>query len=291
MTQGSTPLTLRSGAEGLASPLPPLLAEAEHLAQNVHIGEHGRRRAGLGDLFWQFRPAQDHDETRSIDWRRSAKSDGAFVQDKEWQVAQSVTIWADTAASMTFSSVPDGSSKAHRARLLGLAIAILLSRGGERVGLPDLPPRSGRAQIARMSNRLGESARDDYATPDTTALAPHSRAVFLSDFLAPIERVETALASAADRGVQGAMVQILDPAEETFSFTGRTVFESMGGSLSHETLKAGDLRERYADRLAERKERLRALCHLTGWQFLAHHTGEPAAPALMWIFNATERRA
>ncbi|WP_240652445.1 DUF58 domain-containing protein [Alexandriicola marinus] len=290
MTEADAPLQLRSGAEALAAPLPPLLAEAEHLARNVHMGEHGRRRAGLGDLFWQYRPAQDHDEVRSIDWRRSARSDGAFVQDKEWQVAQSVTIWADDAASMSFASRSELHSKAYRARLLGLATAILLSRGGERVGLPDLPPRSGRAQIARMAARFTEDGTGDYGHPDARGMASHSRALFLSDFLGPLEPVEEALTSAADRGVHGAIVQVLDPAEEAFPFDGRTIFESMGGTFVHETLKAGDLRERYIQRLAERKERLLALSRLTGWQFLSHHTGDPAAPALMWIFNAMERR-
>jgi uncharacterized protein (DUF58 family) len=290
VTEADAPLQLRSGAEALASPLPPLLAEAEHLARNVHMGEHGRRRAGLGDLFWQYRPAQDHDEVRSIDWRRSARSDNAFVQDKEWQVAQSITIWADDAASMTFASRPELHSKAHRARLLGLATAILLSRGGERVGLPDLPPRSGRAQIARMAVRLSDEGTGDYGHPDARSMASHSRALFLSDFFGLLEPVEEALTSAADRGVHGAVVQVLDPSEEAFPFDGRTIFESMGGTFVHETLKAGDLRDRYIQRLAERKERLLALCRLTGWQFLSHHTGDPAAPALMWIFNAMERR-
>ena len=43
----TTPLTLRSEAEALAAPLPPLLAQAEHLASTVLLGDHGRRRAGM----------------------------------------------------------------------------------------------------------------------------------------------------------------------------------------------------------------------------------------------------
>ncbi len=65
---------------------------------------------------------------------------------------------------------------------------------------------------------------------------------------------------------RGALVQVLDPSEQDFPFDGRTIFESVGGSLRHETLKAGDLRARYRLRLAERKDRLRDLCRRTGWQ-------------------------
>src|SRR5690606_24154562 len=80
------PINLRAQAEALAAPLPVLLAEAEHLASTVLLGDHGRRRAGQGDTFWQYRPAMPGDEMRNIDWRRSGRADAAFIQDKEWQI-------------------------------------------------------------------------------------------------------------------------------------------------------------------------------------------------------------
>ncbi len=285
-------LTLRSQAEGLAAPFPPLLAEAEQLANAVLIGDHGRRRAGLGDTFWQYRPAQDHDEVRRIDWRRSARSDLTYVQDKEWQIAQSVVLWVDPAASMRFSSDPGHPSKADRARILGLATAILLSRGGERVGLTGLrlPPKRGETQLSQMAQILSQDGEVDYGSPETGGMLPHSRALFVSDFLGDLSDVEAALIKAADRGVRGAMCQILDPQEEAFPFDGRTIFESIGGSLSHETLKAGDLRDRYLDRLAARKARLAELAQQSGWQFSTHHTNTPATAALLWLYQALERQ-
>ncbi len=289
MTQ---PLALRAQAETLASPLPALLAEAEHLASTVLLGDHGRRRAGLGDTFWQYRPAQDHDEVRHIDWRRSARSDATFVQDKEWQIAQSVILWVDQAASMRFASTDDLPSKSTRARTLALAAAILLNRGGERVGLTGLrlPPRRGTAQLEKLAAILSEDADTDYGTPDAQGMLPHSRALFVSDFLGDLAPFEAALTKAADRGVRGAMLQILDPQEEAFPFDGRTIFESMTGALSHETLKAGDLRSRYLDRLAARKDRLTELARMTGWQFTTHHTDTSATTALLWLYQALERR-
>lgn len=286
-------LTLRSQAEALAAPFPPLLAEAEHLASTVLLGDHGRRRAGLGDTFWQYRPAQDHDEVRRIDWRRSARSDQTFVQDKEWQIAQSIVMWIDPAASMRFASSDAHPSKADRARALGLAAAILLIRGGERVGLTGLrlPPKRGEAQVQQMAQILSEDSTDDYGTPDAQGMLPHSRALFVSDFLGDLAPIETALTKAADRGVRGALCQVLDPQEEAFPFDGRTIFQSMGGTLSHETLKAGDLRARYLDRLAERKARLTELAQLSGWQFTTHHTDSPATKALLWLYQALERRS
>lgn len=281
---------LRQRSEEEAAKLPALLARAEHLAGTVLLGEHGRRRSGLGDDFWQYRPMQQGDALRDIDWRRSARSDTQFVREREWQIAQSVILWVDQAASMRFASDANLPTKADRARTLALASAILLIRGGERVGLTgfDLPPRRGQAQITRLAHMLSVDHGDDYSEPEARGMIPQSRAIFFSDFLGDPEPVEAALTKAADRGVRGALVQILDPSEESFPFDGRTIFQSVGGGIVHETLKASDLRTRYLDRLAERKDRLDRLSRLTGWQYLCHHTSESAQSALLWIYRAMD---
>ncbi|QYX58691.1 DUF58 domain-containing protein [Roseovarius sp. SCSIO 43702] len=252
------------------------------------MGEHGRRRAGQGDDFWQYRPVQPGDSRRHIDWRRSARSDAEFVRQREWQIAQSVMIWVDQAASMRFASTPDLPRKSDRAQLLALAAAILLVRGGERVGLTghNLPPRRGMGQVARIATALLAEDAEDYGTPDLAGLVAQGHALFVSDFLGDLGTIRAALTSAADRGVRGCLLQVLDPAEESFPYRGRTIFESVGGTLAHETLKASELRDRYLDRLAARKDELRAICALTGWRHLCHHTDAPAQSALLWIHAA-----
>jgi uncharacterized protein (DUF58 family) len=266
------------------------LAEAEMLASTVMMGEHGRRRAGLGDEFWQYRPAHQGDSARMIDWRRSARSDAHFVREREWQAAQSVTIWVDPAKSMAFTGDKSRAPKADRAKLLGLALAVLLLRGGERVGLAGLAaPRAGRAQLLRLAARLsGDEAGEDYGAPVTEGMVSHGRGVFLSDFLGDLQGIEAGLARAADRGVKGVLIQVLDSAEEEFPFDGRTIFESMGGTLRHETQQAGELRSRYLARLAERKDRLASLARAVGWHFTTHHTGAPAQSALLWAYLALQ---
>lgn len=285
-----TPLQLREGAEGEASRFPPLLARAEHLASTVLLGEHGRRRAGLGDDFWQYRPMQPGDSRRMIDWRRSAKSDVQFVREKEWQIAQSVLLWVDQASSMRFASAPDWPEKTERARVLALAVSILLIRAGERVGLTGgaLLPRSGEPQILRLADLLSQDNAAEYAAPDARGMPPHARAVFISDFLAETADISAALTKASDRGVRGVLLQILDPSEESFPYQGRTIFQSVGGTIAHETLKAGDLRERYLERLNNRKAELYALCAASGWRYHCHHTNDSASSALLWLFRALE---
>jgi len=285
--------SLRREAEALASALPPLLVAAEQLAATVQMGGHGRRRAGAGDEFWQFRAAAAGDAARAIDWRRSARSDAQYVREREWQAAQSVHLWVDNAASMQFSGAPGRTTKAERGRLLALAAAVLMLRGGERVGLlaPLAPPRPGRAQLLHLALLLAEGAQPagDYGGPEAAGLAPHARGLLISDFLGDPAPVRAALAAAAGRGVTGVLLQVLDPDEEAFPYEGRVIFESMGGSLRHETRAAGDLRARYRDRLAARRELLAGLAAAAGWQFGTHATGQPAAAALLWLYAALER--
>ncbi len=289
----TTPAALRRKSAELAGALPPLLADAQRLSAMVLLGEHGRRHSGMGDEFWQYRVAVDGDEARQIDWRRSARSDLHFIRQKEWQAAQSVLLWVDASAAMRFASTKNLSTKAARAQILAMAVCILLVRGGERVGLINSanPPRTGQAQLLRLAQQLSAAPQlTDFGRADSHGIRPNTRAVFISDFMGDFGAVQKALTDAADRGIKGALLQILDPQEETFPFDGRTIFESMSGSLRHETLKAGDLRDRYLQRLAKRKSALADLAHTTGWHYSCHHTDAAPRVALTWLYHALERR-
>ncbi|MEQ9446030.1 MAG: DUF58 domain-containing protein, partial [Rhodospirillaceae bacterium] len=68
-----TSQSLQHSAEHAASTLPPLLIDANRVAATVSMGSHGRRRAGPGDTFWQFRHYEQGDSSQLIDWRQSAK--------------------------------------------------------------------------------------------------------------------------------------------------------------------------------------------------------------------------
>ena len=285
-------LNHRRTAQDHAALLPPLLAEARHLAASVVMGAHGRRQVGTGEEFWQYRPAQTGDNWRAVDWRRSGRSDAHFIRQMEWQAAQSVMFWIDGAKSMQFSGEKSRATKAARASVLGLATAILLTRAGERVGLVDdnEPPKTGEAQIDRLTTKL--AARDtqqDYGFPATNIAPKGSRVVFLSDFLGDLAVLRAAVGRAADRGVKGAIVQILDPVEESFPFDGRTSFESIAGTLRFETLRARGLKAGYLAKLAERKAALQEMAIRVGWQYDCHHTSQPAQPVLMWLYAALEK--
>ena len=165
-------------------------------------------------------------------------------------------------------------------------------RAGERVGLTGAmaPPRPGRAQLMVLAEILSRAeGADEFGKPEIAHLSGGARAAVVSDFLGDLEPVRGALAACADRGIRGVMVQVLDPQEEEFPFDGRTIFESMGGGIEFETRKAGDLRSRYLERLAERRGALAQMAQAAGWQFSTHHTGGRAQAALLWMHAALAR--
>ena len=107
--------------------------------------------------------------------------------------------------------------------------------------------RAGAAQPdgAGAGRHRARRRRPDYGMPPTDRMARGGRAVFFSDFLGDVEAMMPALAHAADQGVRGCFVQVLDESEEVFPFDGRMIFESMGGSTEFETQRARALREAY----------------------------------------------
>ena len=82
------------------------------------------------------------------------------MREREWQAAQSVTLWVDRARSMGFSGAKDRLPKSDRARLLALALGVLLLRGGERVGLAGgAAPKPGRTQVVTLAAGLAAEDR------------------------------------------------------------------------------------------------------------------------------------
>ncbi|MEM9784310.1 MAG: DUF58 domain-containing protein [Pseudomonadota bacterium] len=286
---------LRRDAERISGALPPLLVEAERLVASTFHGVHGRRRSGLGETFWQYRAAQPGDSLSQIDWRRSARSDRLFIREMEWEAAETVMFWVDGARSMQFASryareARNGRvTKLDRARLITMALAALLARGGERFGLVGTDaerPRTGMRHVERFATLLSEEPdgdAPDFGAPAAFDLPRAGRAVFMSDFMGPRDEVFPALKAAAGRGIGGVYLQILDPVEEEFPFAGRTRFRSVGAGFEHETDEAAALADRYRTRLAERRDDLTQAARSAGWQLVMHRTDESPRRALLQL--------
>lgn len=272
-----------SAAQALAARLPPLLVAAERVAATVSGGAHGRRRAGSGETFWQYRHSQAGDSAAAIDWRRSARAQGLFVRETEWSAAQTIWLWRDPSPSMAWRSHAELPEKRERAELLTLALAALLLRGGERVALLSgaAPPTTGAGALTRLATAmLGEGA-DHLGLPAATALPRHAELVLASDFLMPLETLDGEIRALAATGAIGHLLQVLDPAEESLPFAGRIRFAGLEGEGETLVRRAEDIRGAYAQRLAAHRDGLAAIARRVGWTFALHHTDQPPQHAVL----------
>jgi uncharacterized protein (DUF58 family) len=270
-------------AEAAAASLPPLVVAAERVAATVMQGVHGRRRSGQGDAFWQFRPYLPGDDAARVDWRQSAKSDRLYLRETEWESAQTVALWRDSAPGMDWSGANSRPTKRARADLLLLALSSLLLRGGERVRLlGGGRGLSGRGALPELAMRLeGQSG-----PPRDETLPRHVRAVLFGDFLAPLPELRATLAPLAAAGVRGTLVALLDPAEETLPYGGRVRFEPLDGTDAALVPRVEGIRGLYEERLAAHRDGLSALATSLGFRLLSHRTDHPPETALMALWQA-----
>lgn len=273
---------LQHEADGLSAGLPPLMVEADHLAASVSLGVHGRKRAGMGESFWQFRRYAHHDASSAIDWRQSAKSQHIFVREREWEAAQTVWFWRDASANMAFAS--GRVSKRQRADLLLLSLASLLVRGGERVGFLGMEgaPAASRLALTRMGRALFGGKSD--ALPPPAPFARGNQLVWFSDFLD--DGVLEAMRVLAHRGVSGHLVRIVDPAEEDFPYAGRTRFESPVGESDEIFGRAERIRSAYRNRFTAHGEQISQAALKLGWTCTTHRTDHGPQGSLIALHAA-----
>ena len=289
--KGDRLLNIENRAHALAARLPDLMLEARRVALTVEHGIHGRHRAGPGETFWQFRQYQNEDAVGQIDWRRSASSDHLYIREREWEAAHTIWLWSDLSPSMDFRSKLANTTKGDRALTLMFALGEMMVRGGERVAiLGMMPPTAHRQAIQRMAQAVLEDAEESdqsnvshnhKSLPPQATLSRFSEVIFLSDFLEPVDKLESRLSTFAAQGVKGHLLQIFDPAEETLPYEGRTLFEAAESGDRMLAERAEELRDAYATRLEEHRNKIRDLMRKLEWSFTIHHTDRPAEEALL----------
>ena len=275
---------LQHEADGLGAGLPPLLVAADHLAASVSLGVHGRHKSGMGESFWQFRRFRNEDAASRIDWRQSAKSQHLFVREREWEVAQTVWFWRDPGPGMRFGS---GSvTKIERANLLLLALASLLVRGGERVGLMGTPhrPAASRLALTRMGHALLDERNTADTSPPDTSIARGTQLVWLGDFLSP--QAEEDMRRLSRAGAMGHLLRIVDPAEEDFPYTGRTRFQLEGRREDVLLGRAESVGDEYRARFRAHGETIAQAATRLGWTATVHRTDHSPLKALLALHAA-----
>lgn len=271
----------------LAARMPRMVLESRRVAASLVHGIHGRRRAGAGESFWQFRPFVTGEAAGRIDWRRSGRDERLYVREREWESPHSVWLWVDRSASMAFRSSLAGAPKIERAFVLALALADTLVEGGERVGLLGL-----KTPVA--SRRIAELVAETYAThegdldedmPPPDAVGRLDEVLLVGDFLAPAADIVARIEAISSRGARGHLLMVVDPAEETFPFEGQAVLHEAEAGLSLRIGDAGAWGATYRARMRAHRDAIAEGARRRGWTLTIHHTDRPASEAALRILT------
>lgn len=285
------PLELGTRPRALAAAMPDLMVEARNLAASLLAGLHGRKRAGAGQAFWQFRQYSPGDASGRIDWRRSARGDALFVREMEWESAHTVRLSVDMSSSMRFASPDAREPKRDRAVIMALALASMLTRGGERVGMiGGERPKTGNAALDTIAMEL--IARDTdksgkHRWSDMTAVKPREDVIILSDFLFDDESRTRLVDQLVARGARAHLVQVVDPVEEAFPFKGRMRFQPLDKRSSEIIAgRAETWQQPYQALFRAFTDDLRQIARARAWSHTITHTDRPAATPLLALHEA-----
>ncbi|WP_375458148.1 DUF58 domain-containing protein [uncultured Enterovirga sp.] len=274
-------------ALSLAARMPRLILEARRVAASLAHGIHGRRRAGPGETFWQFRPFVAGESAARVDWRRSGRDDRLYVREREWESPHAIWLWMDRSASMAFRSDLAQVSKVERAFVIGLALADTFVDGGERVGLLGLSNPSASRRIAELCAQTLVAHEDDLDQdlPPPQPVSRQNEVVMVGDFLSPIPEIAACVEAISARGARGHLVMVIDPVEESFPFDGEAVLHDLEAGL---VLRIGDAvswGRAYRDRIRQHRDALQELVRRRGWTLTLHHTDRPASEAALRILT------
>jgi uncharacterized protein (DUF58 family) len=110
--------------------------------------------------------------------------------------------------------------------------------------------------------------------------------VLIGDFLAPLDRIQAAVAQFAGAGLRGHVLHIADPAEEDLPFAGRVRFEGVEEREEVVISRVEGVREDYARRFRRHRDGIADIARSVGWTLGYHRTDRAPHLALLALHAA-----
>lgn len=318
-------------AKRVAAKLPALNLEARKLAATIQ-GQHNKNNPYDGEDFHSFEEFQNgFSSPRQIDWRRSSRNydhngdEVLLVRRREQQVSHEIYLFGDDSPSMDyiapralFGKDQPRYTKKEVKNILMLAMAHLAANAGEHFTIMG----SGRGMMAGkkgIERALEELKRGKTSGPvdlpklpmhKGKALKPNSQVFIFSDFLpAPPPGIETMdelrelfdqnlddirkmIRSLYVGGVKVNLVQILDPSEVEWRYSGHVEFSDLESPVKQTMRKAESVKETaeslIRDHIAEIEDMVK---RYEGWSFTTYVTNQPLREALMPALGLKPKRS
>jgi uncharacterized protein (DUF58 family) len=266
-------------------------------------GLHRSPRKGFSVEFADFRPYQPGDDLRYVDWKIAARSDRWVVKQYEEETNLRATLVLDVSRSMEWRSSAGLLTKRTYAEQLVAALALLLLRQRDAVGLirfddavrTSVPPRARTTQwrrlVAALAEQAGGRASDLAAALEQAARLVTRRGMVLlvTDLLVDLESVMTSLRGLRAAGHDVIVFHIMDPAERDFGMTGEAQFTDPESALAVPAA-AADVRAAYRDTVTEVVAEWRKAFAAMGAGYELVLTDQPYTMPLRRAFDVRQRR-
>jgi uncharacterized protein (DUF58 family) len=273
---------------------------ARTVVDGLMSGLHRSPHSGSSIEFAQYRPYSQGDDLRKIDWRLFARTDRLHIKQYEEETTLRCTILLDCSGSMDYSS--HAVQKFQYARILAASLAVLLQRQRDAVGLiayhhellTYIPPLSNVRHLRRVLVELDQIEAEGHTdTPGALhylgdVLKPRGMVVLISDLLHPLDEMLDHLKSLKARRQDVLVLQISDPAEQTFPFDESATFvDAESGKEQYAVPEA--VREQYLENRHNHFEQIRKECLSSEIDIAEFTTNEPLDAALRFFLHNRSR--
>jgi len=239
------------------------LVKARDLSDKLSFGIHGKRKRGLGNVFWQFKNYQHGDELKLINWKKSAKADEIFVRENELEMAQTFYFYIDTSLSMSYALNEKLLTKGDYATILTLALSIILINAEEKIIFLNTLERKTMtlATIEQLEPSLTANNFNLINLEENIlSLKNHSVLIIASDFLDDITKIRHILELAEEKNIKVLFLAIYDHAEIYFPFKNRILLNFLEEDNEQLFEKAKTVKEIYLKRFTEHQQQIKDLC-------------------------------
>ncbi len=237
------PSALSSGRADLLDPatlasLGRIEVVARWIVDGFISGLHRSPRKGFSVEFAEHRPYQPGDDLRYMDWRIAARANRWMLKQFEEETNLRASLVLDVSRSMHWAGAPGRLTKLAYAEQLTAAIALILLRQRDAVGLirfddtvrSAIGPRSSRTQWRRIIAALDDPG-SGHASHAPEGLARAARLVrgrglviLISDLLVEQDAVEHAVRGLRAAGHEVTVLHLMDPAERHLDGSGEGLF-------------------------------------------------------------------
>jgi len=274
---------------------------ARFVVEGYLSGRHKSPYRGFSVEFSQHRAYAPGDDTRRIDWKVYGKTERYYMKEYQQETNLLAYILVDTSKSMAYAS--GQLRKIEYAKMAAACLAFLILDQQDSVGVmafgDDLrvvmPPTAGGAAFSDICEAVSplepEGEGDIAGALHKMAQIFRRRGVVavISDFLADADATLKGLEHLRFDGHDVIAIQVLDPAERTFPFSGTCVFEGLEGG-GRVLTDAARIRRQYTRALEAFVDKLHSGCAAAQADHLLADTSESLDKVLAGYLLARGKR-